>query len=84
MKEATGELNLTVVTVIAIAAVVGIVAAFILPAVQNNIQLQTACNAAGGTAYNDAENNIACAVNSGVVTCTLTTASNQTVTKTCN
>ncbi|MBE6153578.1 MAG: hypothetical protein E7166_05080 [Firmicutes bacterium] len=38
MKEATGELNMTVVTVIAIAAVVAIFMTFVLPLIRGSIQ----------------------------------------------
>ena len=44
MKEATGELNMTVVTVVAIGAVVAFFYAFVWPSIQNNIQAQNACS----------------------------------------
>ncbi len=47
MKEATGELNMTVVTVVAIAAVAAFFYAFVWPAIKNNINRQTYC----ATAY---------------------------------
>ncbi len=43
MKEATGELNMTVVTVVAIAAVAAFFYAFVWPAIKNNINRQTYC-----------------------------------------
>ena len=43
MKEATGELNMTVVTVVAIAAIAALFTIFIMPSIQANIALQTAC-----------------------------------------
>ncbi len=46
MKEATGELNMTVVTVIAIAAVAAIVTVFVLPTIRTQIKTKT-CNSAG-------------------------------------
>lgn len=46
MKEATGELNMTVITVIAIAAVAALFYAFIWPMIQRTIVQQT-CNAYG-------------------------------------
>ena len=46
MKEATGELNMTVITVVAIAAVAAFFYAFIWPAIKNNLQNTTQCNAA--------------------------------------
>ena len=44
MKEATGELNMTVVTVVAIAAVAAFFYAFIWPSIQNNIETSTKCS----------------------------------------
>ncbi len=46
MKEATGELNMTVVTVVAIAAVGAFFYAFIWPGIQNNIKQSTYCASA--------------------------------------
>ncbi len=43
MKEATGELNLTVITVVAIAAIAALVTIFIYPQIQANIMISTAC-----------------------------------------
>lgn len=43
MKEATGELNMTVVTVVAIAAIAALFTIFIMPSIQANITMQTAC-----------------------------------------
>ena len=49
MKEATGELNVTVITVVAIAAVAAFFYAFIWPSIQNSLVSATACsNAAPG------------------------------------
>lgn len=54
MREATGELNMTVVTVVAIAAVAAFFYAFVWPAVKNNITQQTYCsNAVCGTCTED-------------------------------
>ena len=41
MKEATGELSTTVITVIAIAAVAGLFYAFVWPAIQKSIAART-------------------------------------------
>lgn len=60
MKEATGELNMTVITVVAIAAVGAFFYAFVWPSIQNSISLNTACSAAGYGEYTDTENNIHC------------------------
>ena len=43
MKEATGELNMTVVTVVAIAAVAAFFYAFVWPGIRNSIQANTYC-----------------------------------------
>ena len=43
MKEATGELNMTVVTVVAIAAVAAFFYAFIWPGIQQSITSSTNC-----------------------------------------
>lgn len=48
MKEATGELNMTVVTVVAIAAVAAFFYAFVWPAIKANINRNTYCAAAYG------------------------------------
>ena len=46
MKEATGELNMTVVTVVAIAAVVAFFYAFIWPGIRSSINASTYCSMA--------------------------------------
>ncbi len=43
MKEATGELNMTVVTVVAIAAVAAFFYAFVWPGIKNSIEANTYC-----------------------------------------
>lgn len=51
MKEATGELNMTVITVVAIAAVAGIFYAFVWPGIQTAIKrntCKTQCPGTGG------------------------------------
>lgn len=48
MKEATGELNMTVVTVVAIAAVGAFFYAFVWPAIKTNIAKNTCANACPG------------------------------------
>lgn len=48
MKEATGELSTTVITVVAIAAVVAIFTAFLLPTLRSQIALTQACNSGPG------------------------------------
>ena len=46
MKEATGELNMTVVTVVAIAAVGAFFYAIIWPSIKSNLLAQTHCSSA--------------------------------------
>jgi hypothetical protein len=46
MKEATGELNMTVVTVVAIAAVATFFYAFVWPSIKTNILNSTKCASA--------------------------------------
>ncbi len=48
MKEATGELNMTVVTIVAIAALVGFFYLVIWPVIQTGMTLSSACNASNG------------------------------------
>lgn len=48
MKEATGELNMTVVTVVAIAAVAAFFYAFVWPSIQASIKASTYCSMAYG------------------------------------
>lgn len=57
MKEATGELNMTVITVVAIAAVGMLFTVFVWPNIQSNLAIQTACSnidAKGNYVTNDA------------------------------
>ena len=61
MKEATGELNMTVVAIVAIAAVGAFFYAFVWPAIQTNIRLSNACSTAGSGDYHDSDNGIVCA-----------------------
>lgn len=46
MKEATGELNMTVVTVVAVAAVGAFFYAFVWPTIKSNITSATKCSSA--------------------------------------
>lgn len=55
MKEASGELNMTAVTLVAIAAIGALFYAFVWPSVKNNIQIRTRCaNAQGCSACGSA------------------------------
>lgn len=79
MKEATGELNMTVVTVVAIAALMAFFYLIIWPTIKTSLSLTTACSSAGDTTmtFKDADGDVS-------VTCTggVCTAANGT-TKTC-
>ncbi len=48
MKEATGELNMTVITVVAIAAVAAFFYAFVWPNIKNTINRNTYCSQSFG------------------------------------
>lgn len=54
MKEATGELNMTVVTVVAIAAVAAFFYAFVWPSIKTSIKASTYCSVAYGCDENNA------------------------------
>jgi len=66
MKEATGELNMTVITVVAIAAVAAIFYAFIWPSIKTTIQTQSIC--ANGPSYEVGVSSHADYVKCGAVT----------------
>ena len=67
MKEATGELNMTVITVVAIAAVGLLFTVFVWPNIQSNLALSTACSSVD-TNGNYTSANIA-ANEDGYITC---------------
>lgn len=48
MKEATGELNMTVITVVAIAGVAALFTVFVWPMIQNTIRSRTICTYGAG------------------------------------
>ena len=58
MKEATGELNMTVITVVAIAAVGAFFYAFVWPNIKNNIQTKQCESQCGDTGVNEISNGI--------------------------
>ncbi len=71
MKEATGELNMTVITVVAVAAVGLLFTLFVWPNIQANLMLSTACsnvnsrgnyiaNEGGNSTVVDGEGKITC------------------------
>lgn len=74
MKEATGELNMTVITVVAIAAVAAIFYAFIWPSIQGTMIAGTACTQTGGQTANYTEGQYE--VNCGGGECTVTKGTN--------
>lgn len=79
MKEATGELNMTVVTVVAIAAVAAFFYAFIWPGIKSTIMAQTIC--ANGQNYQTGTSGhpgyISCGnPNNGKYDCSYTTEEN--------
>ena len=83
MKEATGELNMTVVTIVAVAALLAFFYAVIWPNLKAGMALSSACNAANGTQYdvvNEDGSEIHC--NSGK--CDYTTASGKQTSRTCD
>ena len=91
MKEATGELNMTVVTIVAIAALVTFFYLVIWPTIERGMALTSACSAAGGAVYNttlDDGSTIACTANTAATgtnaTCTYTATGGQTTTRTCS
>lgn len=51
MKEATGELNMTVVTIVAVAALLAFFYLVIWPNLQSGMALSSACSAANGQSY---------------------------------
>ena len=73
MKEATGELNMTVITVVAIAAVAAFFYAFVWPSIKNSIAASTACSQGAGTSVGTAgtDGYVDCGdVSGGEYTCT--------------
>lgn len=70
MKEATGELNITVITVVAIAAIAAIFYAFVWPSIQKQLIGKNACSASGGLSYNDSGTNYSTDCDGG--SCTVT------------
>ena len=55
MKEATGELNMTVITVVAIAAIAGIFYVFVWPSVQTAIKNNTCSTFGNGYTYSNGQ-----------------------------
>lgn len=67
MKEATGELSTTVITIVAIAAVMAIFTAFLLPTLRTQIALSQACTSGPNiTINNDNGSSIQCGAAQGL------------------
>ncbi len=75
MKEATGELNMTVVTVVAIAALVAFFYLVIWPTIKTGMALNSACStyaSTGGTVTLDDGGTIVCTKKTATTTATCT------------
>lgn len=81
MKEATGELNMTVVTVVAIAAIGAFFYLLIWPSIKTGMALTSACNAAGNSEYSMTTDDGSITCNNG--SCTYTDKNGQSNTKSC-
>jgi hypothetical protein len=82
MKEATGELNMTVITIVAVAALLAFFYAVIWPNLQAGMTLSSACSAANGQEYkvqNEDGSKIDCKNDQ----CTYTTKSGKATSRTC-
>ena len=69
MKEATGELNMTVITVVAIAAVGALFTFFVWPNIQANLMLNTACSQVGQNGNYNGQEKDKKDTKTGTVTC---------------
>lgn len=70
MKEATGELNMTVITVVAIAAVGLLFTVFVWPNIQANLTLSQACSSVDINGnYDSVAAGVAAAGEDGAVQC---------------
>ncbi len=90
MKDATGELSVTVIAIVAIAAIAAIFTTFLLPTLSAQIALNQACSAGPGTTINnDNGSKVECGKSTAAVgkrtwTCTYTPAKGgKTNTKEC-
>lgn len=84
MKEATGELNMTVITIVAIAALVAFFYLIIWPTLQSGMTLSSACNNSNGGQNGYSQtledgSTIVC----GNGSCTYTDANNKQTTQEC-
>lgn len=88
MKEATGELNMTVVTIVAIGALLTFFYLVIWPGIQTSMALTSACNAGPETTTGDVqtpEGGVTCTKRTadGSFTCTYQNSKGASSTKTC-
>ncbi len=60
MKEATGELNMTVVTIVAVGALATFFYLVIWPTIKNNMTLTSACNASSNGTVKYEDDNVSC------------------------
>ena len=77
MKESTGELNMTVVTIVAIAALLAFFYLVIWPNLQTGMALSSACSAANGQNYTTNGNGWSVSCSAG--TCNYTKAGSNNV-----
>lgn len=83
MKEATGELNMTVVTIVAIAALVAFFYLVIWPTIQTGLTLQSACSSYGtSTVTQELEDGSTISCSGG--TCVYSDAKGKSTSKACN
>ena len=87
MKEATGELNMTVITMVAIAAAAALFYAFVWPNIQNSLQAHSVCSNGAGfsTGTANTKGYIKCGkATGGVFECEHSPKNGQTVKVTCS
>ena len=83
MKEATGELNMTVVTIAAIAVLLAFFYIVIWPNLQAGMVLSSACSAANGQKY-EVKNEDNSVINCENSQCTYTTSTGKTQSRSCD
>jgi len=85
MKEATGELNMTVITVVAIAAVAAFFYAFVWPSIQSSLALTTACNSVDSDGnYNNAKGSNDDGAKCAAYSCSFKNSRGKVVYRTCD
>ena len=83
MKEATGELNMTVVTIAAVAVLLAFFYMVIWPNLQAGMALSSACSAANGLNYS-VTNEDGSTINCSNSSCTYISTSGKQSTRSCN